>query len=111
MDGTALMALGPFISYSVLPSLMAVVAGMLVQEHVARLVQGKVPDGWEEEMQGADELGEEVDGSELGKSSSEEIGEAPSEVTEDEPNGAADESESDDDEIEPETGTGSNDEG
>jgi hypothetical protein len=80
---------------------MAVVAGMLVQEHVARLVQGKVPDGWEEEMRGVDELGEgEVDGSEVDKSSSEEIDDAPSEVAEDGPNGAADVSGSGNDEIE-----------
>ncbi|KAF8314661.1 hypothetical protein F5887DRAFT_1042625 [Amanita rubescens] len=92
MDGTALMALG-----------------MLVQEHVARLVQGKVPDGWEEEMRGVDELGErEVDGSEVDKSSSEEIDEAPSEVAEDKPSRAADASESGDDEIE---GRNSDDEG
>lgn len=112
MDGTALMALGPFISYSVLGLSMAVVSGMLLQEHVARLVQGKVPDGWEEEMQRADELGEiDVDGSELGESSGEQIDEVLSEVTEDEPNGAADASESNDDEIEPEVGTNSDDEG
>ncbi|KAF8720209.1 hypothetical protein AX14_011152 [Amanita brunnescens Koide BX004] len=79
MNGSALMALG-----------------MIVQEHVASLVRGKIPDGWEEEMRWrVDESREdEVGGNGFNKSPDEEgmskIG---------------------GDEIEPEAGANSNDEG
>lgn len=51
MDGSALMALGKlFFSIPFLWIDSHVAAGMLVQEHVARLVQGQAPEGRQEEI-------------------------------------------------------------
>ncbi|KAF8625490.1 hypothetical protein AX15_005349 [Amanita polypyramis BW_CC] len=50
MDGSALMALG-----------------MIVQEHVAQLVRGRVPEGWEDDlMQDVNESEEEMEGEDVG---------------------------------------------
>lgn len=111
MDGSALMALGLFISYFLCNPLM-VVAGMLVQDHVARLVRGKAPDRWEEEPKwGVDESrADEAGGSGLDKASDEEIDEPRSRIAGGQPNDAAGISGSGG-ALEPEMETSSNDGG
>ena len=81
---------------------------MLLQEHVARLVQGKAPDGWEEETRwGVDESRvDEAHGSRLDKSS-----EARPRIVANQRNDAAGISRSGGDELEPEPETNRNDEG
>ena len=52
-DGSALMAIGLSFSHLVPPNADSLYVGMIVQEHVTRLLEPRVPDGWEDSVRTA----------------------------------------------------------